>query len=232
MTTTRTDAATTLSDPITDAGIDRAPYVVDLARVRAGDLAQGGGKAANLGELLRWGFPVPPGFVITTAAYDRVVESNSLQDEIAGFSQPEGAAKVRAGFESATIPPEVERDLLDAYRSLGGGAVAVRSSATAEDLPEAAFAGQQETFLGILNEQELLKAIRRCWASLWSDRAIAYRQRHGLADTPVKLAVIVQRLVSADAAGVLFTANPITGARDETIVDASTGLGEAVVGGL
>ena len=112
------------------------------------------------------------------------------------------------------------------------GSVAVRSSATAEDLPEAAFAGQQETFLGVSGEAALLDAVRRCWASLWSDRAVSYREQHGLAQVPVKLAVIVQRMVAADVAGVMFTANPVTGARDETIVEASAGLGEALVSGL
>ncbi len=216
---------------MTMAAPDVTPYVVGLADTNAGDLARGGGKAVNLGELLRKGFPVPPGFIITTAAYDRVVEHNSLEDAIATVATPDAAAAIRAGFERAALPLEVERAIRDAYGTLGG-AVAVRSSATAEDLPEAAFAGQQETFLGILNERALLNAVRRCWASLWSDRAIAYRQRQGMGETPVKLAVIVQRLVAADAAGVLFTANPVTGARDESIVDASTGLGEAVVSGL
>ena len=211
---------------------DRADVVVNLARMSSRNLSNGGGKAANLGELLRAAFPVPPGFVITTTAYDQVVRINGLYDAIVKAPTPAGGAAVRAGFEKATIPPDVERAIRDAYRRIGGGSVAVRSSATAEDLPEAAFAGQQETFLGIVDEKGLLDAVRRCWASLWSDRAISYRERQGLADTPVKLAVIVQRLVPADAAGVMFTANPVTGARDETIVDASTGLGEAVVSGL
>ena len=211
---------------------DRLPYVVSLADVRAQELALGGGKAANLGKLLRWGFPVPPAFVVTTVAYDGVVDQNDLGRALADVSQPDGPAKIRAEFERATMPAALERDILTAYRELGRGAVAVRSSATAEDLPEAAFAGQQETFLGVNEESALLDAVRRCWASLWSDRAIAYRRHHGMAAMPVKLAVIVQRLVPADAAGVLFTANPITGARDETIIEASTGLGEAVVSGI
>jgi rifampicin phosphotransferase len=210
---------------------DRLALVVDLTQLGAGDLDRGGGKAANLGELLRAGFPVPPGFVLTTTAYDRVVSSNDLQQDIDNALHL-GSAAVRAGFEQATIPQDVERAILEAYRRMGDGPVAVRSSATAEDLPEAAFAGQQETFLGVSGERALLDAIRRCWASLWSERAIAYREQHGLARAPVKLAVIVQRMVAADVAGVMFTANPVTGARDETIVEASAGLGEALVGGL
>jgi rifampicin phosphotransferase len=211
---------------------ETAALVVNLARLDARDLNRGGGKAASLGELLRAGFPVPPGFVITTAAYDLVVASNDLQRDIVAASTPGAAALLRARFEQAVIPPQVEQAALDAYRSMGEGSVAVRSSATAEDLPEAAFAGQQETFLGISGDAALLDAVRRCWASLWSDRAVSYREQHGLGQLPVKLAIIVQRMVGADVAGVMFTANPVTGARDETIVEASAGLGEALVSGL
>jgi pyruvate,water dikinase len=193
-----------------------------------------GGKGANLGELVRAGFPVPAGFVVTTAAYDRFVASNGLDKTIAhALDEKQGSgATIRDAFESAPSPPEIERAILAAYRQLGEGPVAVRSSATAEDLPEAAFAGQQDTFLNVVGTQALLGAVRRCWASLWTDRAIAYRARQGLGQQKVKLAVVVQRMVSAEAAGVLFTANPITGARDEIVVDASLGLGEAVVSGL
>ena len=211
---------------------DESALVVDLARLGVRDLNRGGGKAANLGELSRAGFPVPPGFVITTAAYELVVTSNDLERDIIDALTRGGAALVRSRFEQAMIPPQVERAILDAYRRMGDGSVAVRSSATAEDLPEAAFAGQQETFLGVSGDAALLDAVRRCWASLWSDRAVSYREQHGLAQVPVKLAVIVQRMVAADVAGVMFTANPVTGARDETIVEASAGLGEALVSGL
>ena len=211
---------------------DQSVLVVDLAQLGVGDLDHGGGKAANLGELLRTGFPVPPGFVITTTAYDLMVRSNELQHDIVAASSRGDAALVRTGFEKATIPPEVEQAILEGYRRMGGGSVAVRSSATAEDLPQAAFAGQQETFLGVSGERALLDAVRRCWASLWSDRAISYREQHGLSQMPVKLAVIVQRMVAADVAGVMFTANPVSGARDETIIEASAGLGEALVSGL
>src|SRR5215218_1180386 len=181
---------------------DTAALVVDLARLDARDLNRGGGKAANLGELLRARFPVPPGFVVTTTAYDLVVRSNDLQRDIINASTPSGAALVRAGFEQVIIPLQVEQAILDAYRHLGAGSVAVRSSATAEDLPEAAFAGQQETFLGVSGERALLGAVRRCWASLWSERAVSYREQQGLAQVPVKLAVIVQHMIAADVAGV------------------------------
>ena len=135
-------------------------------------------------------------------------------------------------LEGSTIPLQIVDEVLKAYRELGDGSVAVRSSATAEDLPEAAFAGQQETFLNVTGEQALLNAVRACWMSLWSERAILYRARQNVDQKAVKLAVVVQKMVFADVAGVMFTANPVSGARDELIIDANPGLGEAVVSGL
>jgi phosphohistidine swiveling domain-containing protein len=197
-------------------------------------LTVAGGKGANLGELMRGGFPVPPGFALTTAAYDRFVTENQLGETIgrALAAGGEGGAQIRAAFEAGAIPSDIERVLREAYGQLGEGAVAVRSSATAEDLADAAFAGQQDTFLNILGLDSLLDAVRRCWASLWTDRAITYRDRQSVDQESVRLAVVVQRMVPAETAGVLFTANPVSGARDEVVVDASPGLGEAVVSGL
>jgi len=189
-----------------------------LSDLRSTDLDRAGGKGANLGELVAAGFAVPPGFVITTAAYREVVAGPTVptQDAVAALEVPEA----------------VRTSILEAYEELGAGRVAVRSSATAEDLPGAAFAGQQDTFLGIEGESALLDAVRRCWASLWTDRAISYRARLGIDDTSVAMAVVVQRMVPADVAGVLFTANPVTGARDQSVIDSNPGLGEAVVSGL
>lgn len=209
-----------------------AALIIDLACVNAADIRQVGGKAANLGEMIQAGFPVPPGFAITTAAYDDVVTANGIRDVMASALPLGNTASIRAAFEQAMIPPAVEEAILASYRRLGSGSVAVRSSATTEDLPGAAFAGQQDSFLGIVDERGLLTAVRNCWASLWSDRAVAYREKQGFGHSDVKLAVVVERLIAADAAGVLFTANPITGARDEMIIDASAGLGESVVSGL
>ncbi len=209
-------------------------FVVPLERLGRDDLALAGGKGTNLGELVRLGFPVPDGFVVTTAAYDGFVAHNRLGETITrALREPQdNGATIRAAFERAPIPPEIERNILAAYREHGEGPVAVRSSATAEDLPEAAFAGQQDTFLNISDEQALLGSVRRCWASLWTDRAIAYRERQRIDQRTVKLAIVVQRMVFAEIAGVLFTANPVTGPRDEVVIDASPGLGEAVVSGL
>src|SRR5829696_384534 len=209
-------------------------FVVPLEWLGRDDLALAGGKGTNLGELVRLGIPVPDGFVVTTAAYDGFVAHNRLGETItrALREQQDNGATIRAAFERAPIPPEIERNILAAYREHGEGPVAVRSSATAEDLPEAAFAGQQDTFLNISDEQALLDSVRRCWASLWTDRAIAYRERQRIDQRTVELAIVVQRMVFAEIAGVLFTANPVTGARDEVVIDASPGLGEAVVSGL
>jgi pyruvate,water dikinase len=210
-------------------------FVVPLERLGRDDLVPAGGKGANLGELVRAGFPVPDGFIITTAAYDGFVAHNRLGETIArALREQQGSgAGIRSAFEAAPIPPEIERDILATYRKLGEvRPVAVRSSATAEDLPGAAFAGQQDTFLNISDEQALLDAANGCWASLWTDRAIAYRERLGIDQQTVKLAIVVQQMIEAEVAGVLFTADPLTGKRRRAVIDASPGLGEAVVSGM
>ncbi|EMY36074.1 pyruvate phosphate dikinase PEP/pyruvate- binding protein, partial [Arthrobacter crystallopoietes BAB-32] len=223
-----------------------------LADFGARDLAAAGGKGANLGELVRAGFPVPPGFVVTTAAYRLLLDQAGLGTELerllaapdsrraggvrgraAEHQGPAGVngARIRTVFAAAAVPAQLQDRIAAAYRDLGGGPVAVRSSATAEDLPGAAFAGQQDTFLDVEGEAALIRAVADCWASLWTDRAIAYRARNGIDPHEVAIAVVVQRMVPAAAAGVLFTANPVTGERSELVVEAAAGLGEAVVSG-
>ena len=204
------------------------------------DIAEVGGKAAHLGELITAGAPVPPGLVLTTAAYRRAlapVEPQLL--ELAAAVDPEdpdGAERlsreIAALVEGLAFPDDLREAVLTGRAELGPATVAVRSSATAEDLEDASFAGQQETFLGVGDGEELLAAIRACWASLWSARALVYRARRGIDPAEVALAVVVQTMVEARAAGVLFTANPATGRRQETGVSAAWGLGEAVVSGL
>ncbi len=182
-----------------------------------------GGKGANLGELVRGGFPVPDGFVLTTAAY-RIAAAQAYADP----NDPQGAAE---RLRAVAVPPIVAEGLLEAYHALGSVPVAVRSSATAEDLPEASFAGQHDTYLGIVGDDALLDATRRCWASLWTDRAVAYRRANAIDARGVALAVVVQKMVDATAAGVLFTADPLTGTRRRAAVDAVPGLAEALVSG-
>ncbi|WP_017595674.1 PEP/pyruvate-binding domain-containing protein [Nocardiopsis potens] len=224
------------SDPTTAGPVPVAP----LAEFCLSDLEAVGGKAANLGELIRGGFPVPGGFAVTTAAYARVAAHNGvdalvrerlgdLADEDAAAS---AAAAIRARFEGAEIPADLHDDVASAYAALGGGPVAVRSSATAEDLPGAAFAGQQDTYLNVIGAHDLLDAVRRCWGSLWTDRAVAYRRRIGIDPAEVRIAVVVQEMAPAEWAGVLFTADPVSGDRERIVVDAGRGLGESVVSGL
>ena len=151
-------------------------FVLSLQSLLHTDLERAGGKAANLGELVHAGFPVPAGFVVTTVAYEQFIGHNGLYDTIAQTlrSQPGSGGAIRSAFASAPIPPDIERDILTAYQQLGQGPVAVRSSAAAEDLPEAAFAGQQDTFLNIVGPAALLDAVRRCWASLWMDTRLVF----------------------------------------------------------
>jgi rifampicin phosphotransferase len=203
-----------------------------------------GGKGASLARLAAAGLPVPDGFHITTEAYNRFVEENNLQAGIRAaleqvdLQQPTTleavSTAIREMFARAQTPPDVAGAIAQAYAELAGRdpAVAVRSSATAEDLPEASFAGQQETYLNVQGTAQVLEAVKRCWASLWTARAIGYRSRQGIGPLGLSLAVVVQNLVPAEAAGILFTANPVNGRRDQAMISASWGLGEAVVGGL
>ena len=204
-------------------------------------LAIAGGKAANLGELTRAGLPVPPGFCVTTTAYDLVAGDAWLEPILAGLAETrpddtprlaELAAAARRRLLAANVPQTVSEAVVASYSALGDGVpVAVRSSATAEDLPTASFAGQQDTYLNVVGADALLDAMRRCWASLWTDRAVAYRASNGVDHRSVSLAVVVQEMVEAEVSGVLFTANPLTGRRRQAVIDASPGLGEAVVSG-
>ncbi|MGG2196459.1 PEP/pyruvate-binding domain-containing protein [Paenibacillus validus] len=213
-------------------------FILWLDQVNKADIPRVGGKGANLGELFQAKFPVPRAFCITASAYRKQVEETSIANELtARLAGHDGdyerlSTSVKTLFLKTTIISEIEAGIRQAYRVMGRGArVAVRSSATAEDLPEASFAGQQETFLGIHGEAALLQSVRECWASLWSAQAIHYREKQGYSHTDVALTVVVQEMVAADAAGVMFTVNPVNGAAQEMIVTASYGLGEAVVSG-
>ena len=209
-------------------------YTLALDQVSAADRSLAGGKAASLGELRRAGFPVPPGFVISTSGYRAFVQANDLAEPIA--TAP--ADEVVELFAAAEIPADLAEEIVAAYRELsalvGCGdklAVAVRSSATAEDQAGASFAGQQDTVLDVRGEAALLQAVKRCWASLWSARAVAYRRQRGEAQPDLAMAVLVQQMVPARTAGVAFTANPVTGDHGQVIIEAVPGLGEALVSG-
>jgi len=223
-------------------------YILRFEDCREDDLVHVGGKCASLGGLLEAGLPVPPGFAVTTAAFTALLATDGLGAQI--HADLEGldtadvdgltdlSARLRAEIEASPIPPAVEEAIREAYAELGertGGRdapVAVRSSATAEDLPGASFAGQQDTYLWVVGADSVLEHVRRCWSSLYTARAIAYRHDNGFAHEQVLMSVGVQRMVRARAAGVAMTLNPANGDRSKIVIDSSFGLGETVVGGL
>ena len=202
-----------------------------------------GGKGASLSLLARAGFRVPPGFHVTTGAYldfldgdglrDRVLAALSLVDVSDAGTLEAAAARISALFAGQPVPASTAAAVAGAYASLGDDdvPVAVRSSATVEDLPGMSAAGQHDTYLNVRGEAAVVDAVRRCWASLWSARAIGYRAGRGISPGDVSIAVVVQRLVPAEAAGVMFTIDPVSGARDQVVVSANWGLGESVVAG-
>ena len=230
---------------------DEPSYVVDLTEVGHDDVARVGGKNASLGEMLREltavGIRVPSGFAVTAEAYRAFLAANDLEDELAtrleelregGVELVEAGRSIRAALERGELPERLCDEIATAYAELdgreGGDAdVAVRSSATAEDLPEASFAGQQETFLNIRGIEQVLDACRRCFVSLFTDRAIAYREEHGFDHLQVSLSVGVQRMVRSDlaGAGVMFSIDTDTGFPRTVLINAALGLGELVVAG-
>ena len=219
------------------------PLIFSFSDIRASDLPLVGGKGANLGELTHAGFPVPDGFCLTTYAFQQFVAAcpNSadiytLLDTIT-TQDVEGVRKVgqnvRQILLEVPVPQEVAEAVRQSWREMGvDQAYAVRSSATAEDLPDASFAGQQDTFLNVRGEAAIMDAIRRCWVSLFTDRAILYRSQNNFLHRDVQLSVVVQKMIMAEISGTMFTADPLTGHRHTLTIDASFGLGEALVSGI
>lgn len=215
--------------------------VVWFSDVGREDLGLVGGKGANLGELTRAKIPVPPGFVVTADTYFRFIQVNALEPlikkELFGLDVHdsrqlnERAAKIRQRIIDAPMPRHMAEEIKDAYRELGEGPVAVRSSATAEDLPEASFAGQQSTFLNVVGAENVVLAVQACWASLFEGRAIFYREEAGYDHTKVGLAVPVQRMVQSEKSGVMFTVEPVTSDASKITIEAVYGLGEGIVSG-
>lgn len=209
------------------------------------DLPKVGGKGANLGEMTKAGFPVPGGFAVTVNAYDIFLEESQLQDDIdktlkgLDVNDPDklkkAAKKIQKMINSAKIPKIVQSDTVKAYHKLSGrfkkNLVAVRSSATAEDLPTASFAGQQATYLNIKGDSNLLNALRACWASLFTARAIFYREQNKIKHEQVKISVIVQKMIQSSTSGVMFSIDPVTNEKDRIVIEAVWGLGELIVQG-
>ncbi|MFE0148512.1 rifamycin-inactivating phosphotransferase [Nonomuraea sp. NPDC059007] len=218
-------------------------YVWDLREADETKVAVVGGKAAHLGGLSRIdGVRVPAGFCVTTAAFRRIMAEASIDDPLDRLSRlnPDDreairtlSAEIRRSIEGRAIPDDLAAAITGALGRLGEqAACAVRSSATAEDLPTASFAGQQDTYLNIVGQEAILRHVSKCWASLFTERAVTYRLRNGIGHRAVHMAVVVQKMVFPDAAGILFTADPVTGNRKVATVEAGFGLGEALVSGL
>lgn len=221
------------------------PLTLHFKEIGKEDIPSVGGKGANLGEMYNAGFPVPPGFAVTVTAYELFLEKNNILTEmlrvlkITDHNDPEqlnnASKKIQAAILKGEIPDDVKREILTRYQSLSGrfseALVAIRSSATAEDLPKASFAGQQQTFLNTRGDANLLEAVKKCWASLFLPRAIFYRIENKVPHEKAKISVIVQKMVQSDVSGVIFTVDPVTNEKDRIIIEAVWGLGEMIVQG-
>ena len=221
------------------------PFTVFFNEIDKSDLPSVGGKGANLGEMTKAGFPVPPGFAVTVSSYDKFLAENEISKKIhahlkdVDVENPEelesASRSIQKLVKRSEIPSEVSRSTIKAYKKLSGrlkkALVAVRSSATAEDLPGASFAGQQATYLNIKGEANLMEAVRDCWASLFTARAIFYREQNKIDHDKVKISVIVQKMVQSDVSGVMFTIDPVTNEKDRIIIESVWGLGEMIVQG-
>jgi pyruvate,water dikinase len=227
--------------------MDSSIYVIPFEECDLSMVGRVGGKCASLGELLKARIPVPPGFAITTESYVRFMDENGIAEQVikrldglteSMVEETEDASKdIRTWIEAGTISEELEDFIAEHYRLLSRRAlcpalpVAVRSSATAEDLPGASFAGQQDTYLWIRGVDDLLDRVRRCWSSLFTPRAISYRIRMGFDHSQVLISVAVQKMVRSFTAGVMFTLNPATGDPATIVIDSNWGYGESVVSG-
>ncbi|WP_280771776.1 PEP/pyruvate-binding domain-containing protein [Salipaludibacillus daqingensis] len=216
-------------------------YVRFLKEIGGKDFQSVGGKAANLGDMLEAQLPVPEGFVVLTDAYKLFIKENNLEEKIRKILDAtvgndielieKAASEIQNFIKEGVIPHQINHEIKAAFNLSGAQEVAVRSSATAEDLPGTSFAGQYDTFLNVKGEDELFHSIQACWASLWNSRAISYRLEQRIENTELAHGVVVQRMVNAEKSGILFTANPVNGRRDQILINSSWGLGEAIVSG-
>lgn len=218
-------------------------YTLDFSRISHADFARVGGKCASLGEMTQAGVAVPPGFAVTTDAYQAMLSHHNMKAEIErhlegvdpfDLDQVDRAAQaIRIRIRSHKLPQDVETAIRTAYAAMGDDMpVAVRSSATAEDLPDASFAGQQDTYLWVRGADQVVEKVRDCWASLYTTRAVAYREKNRIPHIDVLMSVGVQKMVNARTAGVVMSLDPVNGDRTKIVIDASWGLGEMVVSGV
>lgn len=201
-----------------------------------------GGKGASLCRMYRAGLNVPEGFIVRAETFTKFMTGTGLRDKILSMIEEidfqktseliDKSKEIRDLIVETEMPEDIASELKEYYAEFNNGPVAVRSSGTAEDLDDASFAGQQETYLFVIGEEDLIRFVKECWASLYNDRAIFYRREKGFKESDVSIAVVVQKMVNADKAGVLFTVNPVTKNPDEIMLEAAWGLGEAVVSGM
>lgn len=231
----------TLRAAITKGREMNTHWVADFAELRLADAPEYGGKSANLGEMTGAGFPVPPGFSVGQSAYLAAMDAAGVRTRLHDRRVPEEglseadlmslAAELSGTVAAVEMPPRLREDILAHYRSLGSDVpVAVRSSAPAEDAGDTSFAGIHESYTDVVGEESVLEAVRDCWCSLWTPRAMTYRAVTGYDDEP-SIAVVVQKMVRSDTSGVAFTADPRTSQVDRVVIEAAFGLGEVVVGG-
>ena len=215
-------------------------YTKTFSSLSKGDAAIAGGKGASLGEMMQAGIPVPPGFVVLSEAFERFAQDSDLTQEIdavldtvdinATHTVEEASVKIQAMILDKEIPKDIADEVMSAFKELGADYVAVRSSATAEDSATAAWAGQLDSFLNTM-EDSLLENVRRCWASLFTPRAIFYRFEKNLHEQFISVAVVVQKMVNSEKSGIAFSVHPVTEDPNQLIIEAGFGLGEAIVSG-
>ena len=202
-------------------------YILAFEKIKKEDVPSAGGKGANLGEMTEAGINIPKGGVLLAEAYDVYMQFNNIS-----VDDYDSSAELRSAIVNGKLPEEIRAEVEEFYKSMGDDTrVAVRSSATAEDLDDASFAGQQETYLNVIGIDNLLLNIKKCYASLWGDRAVSYRKNSGYDKMKVALAVVIQEMVESEAAGVMFTSDP-AGDKENIHINAAYGLGEAVVSGI
>ncbi len=213
-------------------------FVVWFDEVDKNSISRVGGKGANLGELLKAGIPVPPGFIVTAEAYFQFLQISGIREKISSLvdkTHPDDSlqlsSEIKALILGSHVPQEIASEIMEAYEKIQEGLVAVRSSATAEDLPKASFAGQQSTFLNVRGKEDVVSNVLACWASLFEERAIFYRTQHGFDHLKVGIAVPIQRMVQSESSGVMFTLDPLNSDQRKIVIEAAYGLGEVVVSG-
>ena len=216
-------------------------YTKNFNKLTKKDASTAGGKGASLGEMTNVGIPVPPGFVVVVSAFEAFLKKAGLEEKIENIVQevnPEeiesgekASRKIRELIKDEEVPEDIQKEIREAYKTLGAESVAVRSSATAEDSSEASWAGELESYLHVRRE-DLIETIKTCWSSLFTPRAIFYRFEKGLEKTQVSVAVVVQKMVNSEVSGVCFTAHPVTKEKNKMVIEAGYGLGESIVGGM